>query len=151
MSVDSGVSVHPDCITSFNELRLGRGKQKYIIFKISDDKTEIVVEEASDDPNYDNFREKLINAKDAKGKPSPRYAVYDVEFELEGGEGKRNRITFISWVPSDTPMFSSMLYATSRQTLKNALNPQSAVFADDESDLEWKNILAEASGHKALK
>ncbi|KAI5277631.1 hypothetical protein KEM54_004955, partial [Ascosphaera aggregata] len=99
------VSVHPDCITAFNEFRVGRSKQKYIIFKISDDKKEIVVEEASEDPDYENFREKLVNAKDSKGKPCPRYAVYDVAFELEGGEGKRNRITFISWVPTGTPMF----------------------------------------------
>ncbi|KAI5301917.1 hypothetical protein KEM55_001431, partial [Ascosphaera atra] len=82
------ISINPECITSFNELRLGRGKQKYIIFKIADDNKEIVVEESSADPDYDAFREKLVNAKDSKGKPAPRYAVYDVEFELEGGEGK---------------------------------------------------------------
>jgi hypothetical protein len=43
----------------------------------------------SDDPDYEVFREKLENATDSKGKPAPRYGVYDVEFELSGGEGKR--------------------------------------------------------------
>jgi len=151
MSVDSGVSINPECITAFNELRLGRGKTKFIIFKIADNRQEIVVEESSHDPDYEVFRNKLEQAKDGKGKPAPRYGVYDVEFELEGGEGKRNKIVFISWVPSETPTFWSMLYATSRQTLKNALSPQASIHADDKSELEWKNVLSEASGHRAVK
>lgn len=88
------------------------------------------MEETSADPDYDNFRTKLEEAKDSKGNPSPRYAVYDVEFELEGGEGRRfvhlyiyqysspvgrgltafryrNKIVFISWVPNEVPMFVS--------------------------------------------
>ena len=85
----SRVSIHPDCITAYNELRLGRGKVKYIIFKIADNRKEIVVEESSDDTDYDAFRDKLVAAKDSKGNPAPRYAAYDVEFELEGGEGRR--------------------------------------------------------------
>jgi cofilin len=151
MSVDSGVSINPECITAFNELRLGRGKTKFIIFKIADNRREIVVDEASQESDYEVFRTKLEEAKDAKGNPAPRYAVYDVEFELEGGEGKRNKIVFISWVPSETPTFWSMLYATTRQTLKNALSPQTSIHADDKSELEWKNVLSEASGHRAVK
>ena len=83
------VSINPECITAFNELRLGRGKTKFIIFKIADNRREIVVDEASQEPDYEVFRTKLEEARDAKGNPAPRYAVYDVEFELEGGEGKR--------------------------------------------------------------
>ncbi|KMU73920.1 cofilin [Coccidioides immitis RMSCC 3703] len=151
MSVGSDVSINPDCISAFNELRLGRGKTKFIIFKIADNRREIVVEEASKEPDYEIFREKLEGAKDSKGNPAPRYAVYDVEFELEGGEGKRSKIVFISWVPSETPTFWSMLYATSRQTLKNALNPHTSIHADDKAELEWKNVLTEASGGMATK
>lgn len=84
------MSINPECITAYNELRLGRGKVKFIIFKIADNRKEIVVEDSSDDPDYDIFRTKLEEAKDSKGNPAPRYGVYDVEFELEGGEGKRS-------------------------------------------------------------
>lgn len=42
-------------------------KYKYIIYKLSDDYKEIVVDEASPDKDWDNFREKLINAT-AKSK-----------------------------------------------------------------------------------
>jgi spore cortex formation protein SpoVR/YcgB (stage V sporulation) len=54
-------SVSQECITAYNELKLSK-KFKYIIFKLSDDNKEIVVEEASDDKDWENFREKLINA-----------------------------------------------------------------------------------------
>jgi hypothetical protein len=50
-------------------LKLGKDI-KWIIYKISDDWKEIVVEETSKEANFDAFREKLLNAKskDRKGK-----------------------------------------------------------------------------------
>jgi hypothetical protein len=83
------LSVNPDCVSKFNELKLGRGGPKYIIYKISDDQKEIVVDEVGTETDYDVFREKLIAKKEGSGKDRPSYAIYDVEFELEGGEGKR--------------------------------------------------------------
>ncbi len=86
------VTVTPDCITTFNELKLGKSL-KWVIYKISDNGKEIVVEESSKDNDYEVFREKLLSAKskDKSGKEGhgPRYAVYDVEYDAQGGEGKR--------------------------------------------------------------
>jgi cofilin len=51
-----------------------------------------VVEETSQEPEWDVFRNKLLSAKALhKGKEGkgPRYAVYDLEYELAAGEGKR--------------------------------------------------------------
>ena len=83
------LSVNPECISVFNELKLGKGGPKYIIYKISDDQKEIVVDEIGKEADYNVFREKLVAAKEKNGKSRPSYAIYDVEFELEGGEGKR--------------------------------------------------------------
>jgi hypothetical protein len=106
----SSVSVAPECIQAFNELKLGKDI-KWIIYKISDDWKEIVVEETSKEANFDVFREKLLNAKskDRRGKEGigGRYAVFDVEYELESGEGSRSKITFISWTPDDAPQYVS--------------------------------------------
>ena len=76
-------------MSTFNELKLGRGGPKYIIYKISDDQKEIVVDEIGTEADYDVFREKLVAKKEKSGKDRPSYAIYDVEFELGGGEGKR--------------------------------------------------------------
>lgn len=83
------LSVHPDCVSAFNDLKLHKGGAKYIIYKISDDQKEVVVEEVGKDQDYNVFREKLTAAKEKNGKSRPSYAIYDIEFELEGGEGKR--------------------------------------------------------------
>ena len=62
---------------------------KYIIFNLSKDNTEIVVEKTSTEKDYDAFVEEL-------SEDQCRWAVYDFEFEKEGG-GKRNKIIFFSW------------------------------------------------------
>lgn len=48
------------------------------------------MDEVGTETDYNVFREKLIAAKEKNGKSRPSYAIYDVEFELEGGEGKRS-------------------------------------------------------------
>ncbi|KAF7595662.1 hypothetical protein BBP40_005106 [Aspergillus hancockii] len=155
MSLASGVAISDECITKFNELRMTGGtkgdKLKFIIFKIADNKKEVVVDESSQDTDYEVFRNKLEAARDDQGNPTPRYAVYDVEFDLGGNEGKRSKIIFISWVPSDASTRWSMIYASTREVLKNALNIPNSIHADDKSDIEWKTVLHEASGGKAGK
>jgi len=145
----SGVSVAPDCITAFNELKLGKDI-KWIIYKISDDWKEIVVEETSKEDNFEAFREKLLNAKskDRKGKEGigGRYAVYDVAYELESGEGTRNKITFISWVPDDAPQYPRMMYSSSKEAIKRALNGLAAdIQANDADDIEFETIKSRVS------
>ena len=120
------VSISPECISKFNELKLNK-TIKFILYKLSDDYKEIVVEETSDDGDWDVFREKLVNAqsktktvclqtyRDSIWKDSevdlnveqgkigkgPRYAVYDFNYDLASGEGSRSKITFIAWSPDD--------------------------------------------------
>ena len=84
-------TIAPECVNKFNELKLGK-EIKYIIYKLSDDLKEIVVEDYSSDKDWESFRTKLIEAKvEFKGKhgKAPRYAVYDFQWELAGGEGLR--------------------------------------------------------------
>jgi len=145
----SGVSVTPDCIQAFNDLKLGKST-KWIIYKISDDWKEIQVEETSTDPDYSKFREKLLNAKstDKKGNEvmGGRYAVFDVEYDLEGNEGKRSKITFISWVPDDAPQYPRMMYSSSKDALKRALNGlASDIQANDPDDIEHESIVSRVS------
>lgn len=132
---------------------MGRNGLKYIIYKISDDATEIVVDEVGKEPEYDTFREKLLSKKEKDGKKDrPSFAIYDVAFELEGGEGKRSKITFLTYVNQDNSAIKSrMVYASSRETLKNALNGIAMNWqANDPSELEWADILKEASKGKSV-
>jgi cofilin len=145
----SGVSVSPECVAKYNELKLGKSI-KYIIYRLSDDYKEIVVEDTSADDNWEDFQEKLLNAKAShKGKEGkgPRYAVYDFQYELEGGEGTRNKIVFISWSPDEgTLVFPRMTYASSKEALKNALPGLAAeVQANRDDEIEYATILKDVS------
>jgi len=145
----SGVSVSPECISAFNELKLGKDI-KWIIYKISDDWKEIVVEETSKDGEWSDFREKLLNAKskDRKGKEGigGRYAVFDVQYELESGEGTRNKITFISWCPDDAPQYPRMMYSSSKDAIKRALNGLAVdIQANDADDIEYDSVISRVS------
>lgn len=54
-------TVSQECITAYNDLKLAK-KYKFVIFKLSDDNREITVEHASDSKDWEEFREKLVNA-----------------------------------------------------------------------------------------
>jgi cofilin len=89
-SYSNSVSIDQDCITAANALRFSKGpdKTKFIIFKITDDEQNVIVEETSSETEYEVFRQKLLSGIDKTGKPAPRYAVYDVDYDL-GEDGKR--------------------------------------------------------------
>lgn len=146
----SGATVGQDCITAYNELKLSK-KYKYVIYKLSDDNKEIVVDSVSEEgEDYDVFREKLINAKTktktgAIGK-GPRYAVYDFEYQLASGEGTRNKITFIAWSPDDAGIMAKMVYASSKEALKRSLpGIATELQANDADDIEYDSILKTVS------
>ena len=51
------------------------------------------MEDKSTDGDWEVFQNKLLEAKSShRGKEGkgPRYAVYDFQYELEGGEGQRS-------------------------------------------------------------
>jgi hypothetical protein len=145
----SGATVNQDCITAFNDLKLNK-KYKYIVYKLSDDYKEIVVEHASENRDWEDFREKLINATSksrsgAVGK-GPRYAVYDFEYNLASGDGIRNKITFIAWSPDDAGIQPKMIYASSKEALKRTLTGIAHEHqANDSDDIEYDTILKNVS------
>jgi hypothetical protein len=78
---ECSVGLDAQCVPAFEDLKLGK-KSKFIIYTMSDDKKNILVDKISEDPSYDNFLS-LLPEQDC------RYAVYDFEYELGSGEGKR--------------------------------------------------------------
>ncbi|KGO46971.1 Actin-binding, cofilin/tropomyosin type [Penicillium expansum] len=117
----SGISITEECISAFNQLRSGPEgtRPKFIIYKISDDYKSIVVEETSTEKDWDFFRGKLWDAADKDGNPVPRYAVYDMEYEV-GSEGKQQKLA----IPLDLKV---------------------SIDADCMEDLEWAFVVKEVS------
>ncbi|CAG8448359.1 2154_t:CDS:2 [Ambispora gerdemannii] len=120
MSAGSGASVSDKCIETFQELKL-RKKYKGIIFKIENEK-EVVVESTSDEPDFDTFASYISENYQDK----PRYVVYDLEFELSEGEGKRSKIIFFLWNAPGSRIRERTLYTSSKAYLRLKLNGISA-------------------------
>lgn len=79
----------PECLDKFLELKTGK-KLTYVVYGLSEDKRSIVVLKESEDKDFDAFVGELPE-KDC------RWAVYDFEYTLPGGEGIRNKLCFIMW------------------------------------------------------
>ncbi|KAA8571759.1 hypothetical protein EYC84_001733 [Monilinia fructicola] len=140
------ITVDDECIEKFNEMKLQK-KIKWIVYKINDEGTKVVVDTSSESADWEPFREVLVNAKalnknKTQGK-GPRYAVYDFNYDLANGEGQRTKLTFISWSPDDATTFPKMMYASTKESFKRALSGLSGdeLQANDEADLEENEML----------
>ncbi|KAI9217172.1 hypothetical protein BC828DRAFT_391853 [Blastocladiella britannica] len=132
--MSTGVPVHDDCLTVFQDLKLGK-KYAYVIYKLNETYTEIVVEKtAPAGAKYDEFVASLP-ATDC------RYCVYDVEYEAAEG-GVRNKIIFVAWSPDDARIKAKMTYAGSKDAIRRKLvGISTEVQATDFSEIDMSAIL----------
>jgi len=136
----SGVAVSNDCVAKFNELKLGKNLS-YVIYALNDKGTEIVVlaegekDDSSPEDKYNKFLEHLQ-------EKVCRYAVYDFEYELAGGEGKRSKILFYTWSPDDAPVRQKMIYASSKDALRRAFNGVAGeIQGTDFSEIAYETVM----------
>lgn len=123
------------------ELKL-RKKYRYIIYKLNDDNTSIVIEkkvESCDD--YEAFLGELP-------ENDCRYVVYDFEFEKSPGEGVRNKICLIVWVPDTSKVRQKMLYASSKDAIRKKLaGVATEIQATDMSEVSHEAVLEKVKAH----
>lgn len=138
----SGVGLGPNCVSTFEELKLKK-TYSFIIFKLSDDKKSIIVDKTSNDESYEEFTAALPET-------DCRYAVYDFKYSLGVAEGDRNKIVFVTWSPDDAPVRSKMVYASSKDALRRSLNGiGTEVQATDFSEVAYETILEKVSKVKS--
>ncbi|XP_029454803.1 cofilin-2 [Rhinatrema bivittatum] len=123
----SGVTVNDEVIKVFNDMKVRKSstaeeikkRKKAVLFCLSDDKKEIIVEKAKqilvgdigstvEDP-YGSFV-KLLPLNDC------RYGLYDATYETR--ESKKEDLVFIFWAPDNAPLKSKMIYASSKDAIK---------------------------------
>jgi cofilin len=128
----SGVGINDQCLDIYQELKL-KHKYKYITFKLNDAFTEVVVDQAVENGTYDDFVGTLQETE-------CRYAVFDFDYEKEG-EGKRNKIIFISWIPGGSKLKARMVYASSLNSFAKTIEPQVQIQANDFDDIDYSSVL----------
>merc|ERR1711935_1178166 len=109
----SGVQCEAACKEEFEKMKI-RSEYAFIIFKITDDKKSIVIEEkGAKGADFAEFTSKLPDA-------GCRYAVLDVEINTKAG-ATTNKLIFIAWSDDNASVKPKMLYASSKDALKKAL------------------------------
>lgn len=99
-------------IAEFNDLKLGRIKNRYITYKI--DGANIVTEALGEnDATFDSFVASLP-------ENDCRYAVYDMHFTTADGR-ETSKLVQVSWCPETSKVKSKMVYAGSKDALTRAL------------------------------
>ena len=123
------------------ELKL-RKKFRYVVYKLNEDNTAIVIEKKVEVcEKYEDF---LADLPD----DDCRYAVYDFEFEKSPGEGTRNKICFIVWVPDTSKVRQKMLYASSKDAIRKKLaGVATEIQATDMSEVSHDAVLEKAKSH----
>ena len=139
----TGVLVTDECRSAYNSLKLSKAL-RYIVFKVSDDYKEIVVESTGDrSATYEDFLSALT-PRDA------RYAV--VDFEFETAEGRRNKIMYIAYITDSASSRKRLMYASNKDALKGALTGISVEIQTTEKDeLEYDLVLAKVSKGLAIR
>jgi len=131
--MSSGVGVANDAIEAFQDLKL-RKKYRFIVYKMNDAMTEIIVEKTVADAQYDDFVKSLPAAE-------CRYCVYDFQYDTSG-EGVRNKILFYVWSPDNSKIKQKMLYAASKDALRKKLDGiYTEIQCTDLSEVSYETVL----------
>mmetsp|Transcript_20493 Transcript_20493/g.28747 ORF Transcript_20493/g.28747 Transcript_20493/m.28747 type:complete len:141 (+) Transcript_20493:158-580(+) len=134
----SGAAVNDECIALYDaQLKLGK-KLRYIVFKLNDTNTEIVVDKsAPSSASYEDFRKDLP-------ADQCRYAVFDLEFTVDGNP--RNKLVFILWAPDNSKIKQKMLYTSSKAEFRKRLVGIGAeIQATDASEIDLETVTEKAS------
>ncbi|KAK3535904.1 hypothetical protein QTP70_021199 [Hemibagrus guttatus] len=120
----SGVQVQEHVLTIFNDMKVRKAqaseeerknRKKAVLFCLSDDNKEIIMEEGSEILQGDEGDPYLEFVK--KLPPNDcRYALYDATYETK--ETKKEDLVFIFWAPENAPLKSKMIYASSKDAIK---------------------------------
>jgi cofilin len=135
----SGVQCDPTCVAEFEQMKirsayacaraapaLTRSARsppsllaccvcRYIVFKITDDKKNIVIDcKGEKGASFSEFTSKLPDG-------DCRYSVLDVEINTKSG-ATTNKLIFVAWSDDNASIKPKMLYASSKDALKKALS-----------------------------
>ncbi|CAG8496814.1 5790_t:CDS:2 [Cetraspora pellucida] len=119
---------------------------KYILYKFSDDKKNFVIDKAvettspdeEDGTSYKESYEKFYT--EITGKNVPYFSVYDFNYE-KLGEGRRNKIIFIAWIPTNADIQDKVLAAASKQVLGTKLGITFQIEGTETNDIEFETVL----------
>ncbi|XP_021753085.1 actin-depolymerizing factor 5-like [Chenopodium quinoa] len=109
-----GMRVTEECKNSFMEMKWKK-VHRYIVFKIDEKSGGFTVDKVgAAGEGYDDLAASLPD-------DDCRYAVFDFDF-VTVDNCRKSKIFFIAWAPSASRIRAKMLYATSKEGIRRALD-----------------------------
>ncbi|KAK7103327.1 actophorin-like [Littorina saxatilis] len=132
----SGVGILDECLRAYEEVKMGH-RWLYVIYKVSENLQICVEERGGHDKTYHDFVNTL---KEAEKLKQCRYAIFDVRFMQ--GDIPQEKLAFFLWSPDTASIRQKMLYASSKQALRNNMRGiQAEIQCCDDTDLAMSNVL----------
>jgi len=135
----TGVKVDPQCVQFYNDLKMNHN-YKYIVYAFNKERSRIIVERTGNDNKmtYDEFIKTLPSTKCC-------YAVFNFDFEQSyvgtNIKAKCERILLILWCPSIARIREKMLFASSKRTIRKALEGvQVEIQGTDISEIDYDTV-----------
>jgi len=128
----TGVTISAECQKEFNEMKLKK-HSRFLVFKIENKKEIIIETQGEREKKYSDFAAALPPAE-------PRYAVCDVDYTTND-DMENSKLVFFHWSPENSKVKDKMLYAASKDTIKNALQCAEEVQATDNDEIDEKEIV----------
>ena len=139
----SGIEVNAETITPFI-VRINKnaknGPLRYVILKINDKNTEVVVDfEGPREHTWNDFTAQLLERK-------PCYAVFDLEYHNNKNGIDTSKLVTVLWRGNASTgtagMKEKMLIASTLKTVQQNLALQGGVFqAGNEQELEYQDVV----------
>lgn len=108
----AGIKVNSEVVELYNRFRFSKGELRFFTCKLSEDMTEVVLDATAPITSTWEDMESTLPKNDC------RYIFYHFDYDLQGGEGKRSKVVFVTWCPDASTIKKKMLYAATNQTLK---------------------------------
>lgn len=133
----SGVAIASESLDAYQEIKLGH-KHRYIIYRLSPDMREVVVEKKANlQESYNDFVTTLLSTVENK---ECRYAVYD--FEYTHNQMSRQKLVFVLWTPSEALLKQKMAYTSTKIAFRQKLMGIGVdLQATDASELSEQELL----------
>ncbi|KAG4065079.1 hypothetical protein HA402_007476 [Bradysia odoriphaga] len=135
----SGVAVSDDCVRAFENIKNSK-VHRFAIFLITGKKID-VEQVGSRDASYDDF---LSQLKAGEGKQC-RYGVYDYEYTYQhqgtASVAIKQKLFLMLWCPDTASVTNKMIYASSYESLKQALvGIQKYIQANDDDEASQETV-----------
>ncbi|KAL2919578.1 hypothetical protein HK105_200490 [Polyrhizophydium stewartii] len=135
----SGIGINSGVISAFEDMKLRR-THAFLVFKISEDGSQIVV-----DTSLTSAEAARLGSEATYDRFEGRYGVYDLEYD-QGLDGVRSKLIFVSWNPNEGKIRSRMMYASSKGALRQRLDGiHSEVQCTDASELAFESLFEAAA------